>query len=132
MRLPLAANTTVQEVKDAFHEAFPYLKIEFFSIPHQKGEGSLLQQRVNPDTLLIDVTGVMREGTITIEPTTTISALEEQFQYQYALPVQVFRNSNGIWIETTETDNLTLAEQNEMGRQASLHTAHIQDGYYED
>ena len=132
MRLQLTANKTVREIKDAFHEAFPYLKIEFFSTPHQRGEGSLLQQNITPDTLLIDVTGVIKEGYITIEPTITIAELEEQFQYQYSLPIQVFRHSNGVWIETTETDNLTLAEQNEMGLQASMHTAHVQRGYYED
>ncbi|ANE50755.1 hypothetical protein [Flavisolibacter tropicus] len=132
MRLPLTATKTVAEVKEAFHEAFPYLKIEFFTNPHQKGEGSLPQQYIKPDTLLIDITGVMKEGNVSIEPSTTTAAFEEQLQNQYSLPIQVFRNSNGVWIETTETDNLTLAEQNEMGRQASLHTAHREKGYYED
>jgi hypothetical protein len=132
MLLSLYANKTVKEVKEAFHQAFPYLKIEFFSIPHQRGEGSALQQRVAPDTLLIDVTGVMREGSIVIDPNTSVAELEEQFQYTYSLPIQVFRNTNGIWIETTETDKLTLAEQNEMGSQAGQRAAHVQTGYYEE
>ena len=132
MRLSLNAYNTVKEVKDAFSKAFPYLKVEFYSEPHQRGEASSPHKRVLPDTILIDVTGIMKEGEINIEPNQTIAEVEDLFQNQYSLPIQIFRNSNGTWIETTKTDNLTLAAQNEMGQQAAQITAHVKVGYYED
>ena len=42
--------------------------------------------------------------------------LEERFEKDFGLHVQVFRKSGNIWLETSVSDDLTLAQQNEKGK----------------
>ena len=44
---------------------------------------------------------------------------EKIFKDQFSLAVQVFRRSGNLWLETTMTDNWTLRQQNEHGREIS-------------
>jgi len=48
-----------------------------------------------------------------------VSELEKIFLEDYGLNVQVFRNSGRVWLETTMTDDWTLAEQNRQGEELS-------------
>ena len=119
MELVLTYQETVKNVKKQFNEAFPYLKLEFFTEPHIIGEGSPLKKQVPSSTLLGEINGIITEGEITLKPEYTVSFVEQAFQRKFGLPVQIFRKQKEVWLETTNTDHLTLAEQNEMGRKAS-------------
>lgn len=118
MEIVLAYQETIKDVKKQFNCAFPYLKLEFFSETHVVGQGSPFQKMVPPSTLLGEVTGILCEGEITVTSNLTVRELEQIFQNRFGLPVQVFRKQKDVWLETTSTDYLTLAEQNEMGRRA--------------
>jgi hypothetical protein len=119
MEIVLAYQETVKDIKKQFNSMFPYLKLEFFTEPHVAGQGSPLLKMVPPSTLLGEITGILRQGEITIDPDSTVKELEQTFQHGFGLPVQVFRRQKDVWLETTSTDYLTLAEQNEMSRRAS-------------
>lgn len=120
MKITLCSQKTISEVKQEFTKTFPFLKIEFFKKKHHPGQGSPIWEEVEPSHQLIDVSGVLKEGAIELEPTDTVKAVEQKFQYQYGLPVQIFRRQNGLWMETTVTDDLTLREQNTLGRATSI------------
>ncbi|MEI9910895.1 MAG: hypothetical protein WDO71_15215 [Bacteroidota bacterium] len=49
----------------------------------------------------------------------TVGQLEDIFQKQFGLQVQVSRRSGTLWLETTMTDNWTLKQQNDHGRELS-------------
>lgn len=119
MKILLHSERTIQEVKEEFNTVYPFLKIEFFSKRHKPGEGSTEFDELDPSAELIDVTGALKEGIIDINPTDTVKDVEQKFQQQYGLPVQIFRKQKGVWHETTVTDDLTLQEQNTWGREAS-------------
>lgn len=119
MEIVLAYQETVKDIKKQFNSEFPYLKLEFFTEPHVVGQGSPYLKMVPPSTLLGEITGILREGEITIKPESSVKELEQTFQRKFGLPLQVFRRQKDVWLETTSTDYLTLAEQNEMGRRAS-------------
>ena len=53
----------------------------------------------------------IKSGDLLIEPTTTVKQLEQIFENEYSLHVQVFRKSGRTWLETSVTDDLTLEEQ---------------------
>ena len=118
MELKLYAHTTVREVKKQFSNYFPYLKLDFFMEGHKKGEGSGLKQKVHDGLHLLEVTGILKEGTYSFEPSATVAALEQSLQNEYGLPVQVFRRSGDLWIETVQTDNISLEQQNAMGAES--------------
>src|SRR5687767_10421608 len=112
MELVLSFQETVKDVKKQFNNAFPYLKLEFFTEPHVIGQGSHLLKMVPQSTLLCEISGILCDGEITIDPESTVKELEQTFQQKFGLPVQVFRKQKDIWLETTSTDYLTLKEQN--------------------
>jgi len=45
--------------------------------------------------------------------------LEKMFKNRFNLSAQVFRKSGNLWLETTMTDNWTLLQQNNHGREIS-------------
>ncbi|HEY1112415.1 MAG TPA: hypothetical protein VGE66_02605 [Chitinophagaceae bacterium] len=119
MEIVLTYQETVKDIKKQFNCMFPYLKLEFFCEPHVVGQGSPFQKMVPPSTLLGEIHGILREGVITLVPESSVKDVEQAFQGHFGLPVQVFRKQKDVWLETTSTDFLSLAEQNEMGRRAS-------------
>lgn len=123
MEIVLTYQETVKDIKKQFNCVFPYLKLEFFCEPHVTGQGSPFSKMVPPSTLLGEISGILREGEISIRPDQPVKEVEQTFQRRFGLPVQVFRRQKDVWLETTSTDYLTLEEQNEMGRRASEVTA---------
>jgi hypothetical protein len=118
MELVLTYQETVKDIKKQFNSLYPYLKLEFFTEPHVAGQGSPYRKMVPQSTQLGEIEGILHEGTLVASPDSPVKELEQAFQQQFGLPVQVFRKQNEVWIETTSTDHLTLAEQNQMGREA--------------
>ena len=45
--------------------------------------------------------------------------MEQDFRNSYGLNVQIFRHHGDKWIQTMGKDELTLEEQNEIGRNAT-------------
>ena len=119
MKIILHSDRTIGEIKEEFNRVYPFLKIEFFVKKNEPGKSSPGSDEIDPSIELIDVSGVLKEGAIDINPTDTVKEVEQKFQYQYGLPVQIFRKQKGIWLETAITDDLTLQEQNIWGREAS-------------
>lgn len=112
MDLYLSPDKTIGALQTEFTEAFEGLKIVFFSKPHAEHKGSaakfLIQDR---DMLLSQLVPNLKPGTILIAPETVVWDMEKVFESEYGLHVQLFRKSGRTWLETSVTDNLTLAEQ---------------------
>lgn len=99
--------------RDLFHKEFPYLKIEFFNEEYDHSKGS-------PAATLRHSSGLNKPGELVfnIYPEMTVGEFEEVFYAMFRLPVQVFRRSGKIWLETTTTDAWTLKEQNRYGERS--------------
>lgn len=125
MQLPILKSATVASVQEAFNNAFPYLKIAFFTRSHKEhGINSAKTMITNQNTHISDLPGFRQEGLLAIEPHLRTWAVEKLFEEETGLHVQVFRKSGNLWLETSRTDDLTLAEQNERARaQAEYHQA---------
>ncbi|MFN0215164.1 MAG: hypothetical protein ACKVT2_12985 [Saprospiraceae bacterium] len=114
MNLQLSPEKTMGELQAEFSEAFPGLKIAFFSKSHRAFKGSaakfLIQEKSMP---LKSLSPKIKTGTLLIEHKTTVEQLEKFFEDEFALHVQIFRKSGRTWLETSLTDNLTLEQQQE-------------------
>jgi len=112
MILKISPDRTIGDLQTEFLEAFPGLKIAFFSKPHKAFKGSaakfLIQKKEMP---LLELSPNIKNGELHIELSTTVQHLEETFVADYGLNVQVFRKSGRTWLETSVTDSLTLEEQ---------------------
>ncbi len=108
--------TTLQQIQKEFQSQFPGLKLDFYKQPHYSNQGSpkedlILDQQQN----LGSISPSLVEDEIEFSSDLTVSELENQFETRFSLNVQVSRLSNDLWLQTTATDDWTLAEQNRKG-----------------
>jgi hypothetical protein len=118
MHLILSKTSKVRDIKEAFHSAFPYLKLEFVKKRNRKGKDVLIDDLTSDETLLIDMLGSDSQDGIEITSTQSVGDVEQMFQQQFKLPVLIFRKMGTVWIETSETNKLSLEKQNQIGEEA--------------
>ena len=117
----ISDDKTFRDIQKDFNSKFPYLKLEFYSSRHGEGEGSPIQERIDPEQLLKNARQNHTEGNIRVRKDMKVNELEQVFQEKFGLNVQVFRKSGNLWMQTTSTDHWTLAEQNRKGGASELH-----------
>lgn len=120
MKINIEANSTIAEVQQAFHKYFPFLKIEFYKVGHQQGEGSLKDNTLDSHEVLGEVYPHFKPGVLQLSEDMKVSELENSFSNDFKASVQVFHQSGNIWLQTTRTDHLTLAAQNESAKDKGL------------
>ena len=119
MKLSISKKTTVKEVKDQFSALFPFLKLVFFQYNHAEGERSIPAHQLPENSVLADYLPTLKEGSFHFSPSDSVGEFEQRLQQEHGLPVQVFRKSGNVWLETVQTDNLSLDQQNGKGKAAS-------------
>lgn len=112
MILNIAPDRIISDLQSEFSDAFPGLKLVFFTKPHPAHTGSaakfLVQDRNQP---LSNLSPHIKTGYLLIEHDMVIWQLERLFEEEYGLHVQVFRKSGRTWLETSATDDLTIEQQ---------------------
>jgi len=116
MNIEINSQRIIAEVQKTFNEAFPYLKIEFFTQPHLKGKATSNDFLVSNLMRLGEFGNTDKSGSIEVIGSMKVSALEKILSDRFGLYAQVLRRSGKIWLETTATDDWTLDTQNEEGR----------------
>jgi hypothetical protein len=112
MQLELSPGKILGALQSEFSEAFPGLKIVFFSKPHGEHKGSAAKFLIQDKNITLgQLSKEMNEGSIQVFPELVVWQLEKQFEEGFGLHMQVFRKSGRTWLETSVSDHLTLAEQ---------------------
>ena len=119
LHLYIDLNSKLSEIQIEFNTYFPFLKIEFFKVPHKIGQGLKKDLIINSNKLVKDCSTIKKGGVIVFSAVTLVSELEAKFFKDFKLSVQVFRKAGGVWLETTATDSWNLAQQNEEGAEFS-------------
>lgn len=121
MHLHITPNRLISEVQKEFNRLFPFLKIEFFS-SKSFTKGDYSAKHLLPQNRRVgDGQAFTKGGNIEITEEMRVNELERLFKDQFSLAVQVFRKSGNLWLETTMTDNWTLQQQNNHGKEISTH-----------
>ncbi len=108
----ISSKLPISDVQKTFSSTFPFLKIEFF-----KSNG--MRPLLPGDHNIAEAQKKITEGSIEIVGEMKVRELEQALDKLFPLHAQVFRRSGNIWLETTMTDDWTLAQQNEHGREIS-------------
>jgi hypothetical protein len=120
MKINISDRKRISAVQKEFNDAFPFLRIEFFTRSHRAEKGSGKKHLIIPDHKTIgECRRIHNSSFISITPGMKVSKLEQIFLDEFGLAVQVFRQSGRVWLETTMTDDWTLAEQNHQGEELS-------------
>jgi hypothetical protein len=120
MKLHIHQHDTIENLQRSFNSEFPFLKLEFFTRPHAIGKPTEKQFLVNVKRTIDSCNPELVDTTVTIPTAMTVQELEQLFQDDLGLYVQVFRKSGKVWLETTATDNWSLFKQNEEGQELSV------------
>ena len=112
MYLQISSKFPISDVQKAFSNTFPFLKIEFF----KNGDTHYL---LPGDRNIAEAQKMIRDGCIEVTGDMKVKELEQALGTLFPLHAQIFRRSGNIWLETSMTDNWTLAQQNEHGREIS-------------
>lgn len=118
MTIRINKTRTFKEIQQDFNSLFPFLKIEFFKRGHAVEEGSSASKMIKNGQLLEELT-IREEGQLEIQPSMTVAAFEQTLLNRFGIAAQVFRKSGNLWLETTMTDQWSLGQQNEHGREIS-------------
>ncbi len=113
MELLINQSKKLNSIQKEFQKRFPFLKIEFYKQAHSQGKGSPKKNTLDNQQTIADVQKNNLSGTIKLSGLTKVEELETAFAKTFGLSVQVFRKSGNVWLQTTDTDNWTLAEQNQ-------------------
>lgn len=119
MHIEINDKTPLSPIQQVFSDFYPYLKIEFYRRSHKKFEGSDEDFLIVPDILIGDIKHTHVSGLLEIRPLYKVAEVEKEFQERFGLSVQIFRREKNGWEQTAGTDNFTLKELNEMGRNSS-------------
>ena len=119
MQLHIAPNRLISDIQKEFNVAFPFLKIEFFNTKSFSRSAFSAQQIIPSHRKIGEGQLAITDGDIEIVEEMKVKELENIFKDQFSLAAQVFRKSGNLWLETTMTDNWTLQQQNDHGREIS-------------
>jgi len=119
MHLHIAPTRLISDIQKEFNEAFPFLKIEFFKTRSFTRSDFMANQIIPSQRKIGDGQQAITDGDIEVVEEMKVKDLEKIFKDQFSLAAQVFRKSGNLWLETTMTDNWTLQQQNDHGREIS-------------
>jgi hypothetical protein len=119
MKINVSKDTCIEALQSTFSQMFPLLKLEFLYSPYNSGADTRTQMIFNRKAHIDDVGHIECETIFDITPQMTIEKLLFNFKNQFRADVKIFRFCEGYWIDTTDTDWWTLAEQNNRACEAA-------------
>jgi hypothetical protein len=118
---------TIGELSDEFTAAYPFLKIAFFKHPHNWQEKSRNNELLPSEKRIGEVRTKHNPGAVEIHTGSKTGTIEQDFAAMFGLNVQILRHHTNEWVQTIGSDELTIAEQNEIGMNASQDLLHDAD-----
>ena len=119
MILHIKKEGLLSDIQKEFSNYFPYLRIDFFRLPHGEKKLSPKNEKLNRFTPISQLVTSTEDESLEINEKMTIGHFEALMEKQAGLFIQVFRKSGRVWIETSFTDDWTLELQNEEGKMMS-------------
>jgi glycerol-3-phosphate O-acyltransferase len=116
MYLEINDYTKLEEMQKVFSDFYPFLKIEFYRMPHKKYEASDAEYLLDSKLSVGDFKPTHVSGLLEILPTYQVSEVEREFLERFGLSVQILRKEQRSWEQTTDLDDFTLRELNELSR----------------
>jgi hypothetical protein len=116
MIIEINKHTTLGEISEQFSKYYPFLKIEFFN------DSPRLMEASNSGSLLLkslcvgDIVSLRHTVLLEFHFWNKTGMVESVFQKKVGLEAQVYRRHGDCWIQTSGTDELTLEEQNSIGK----------------
>lgn len=104
----------ISDIQDKFNECFPFLKLEFYQSPHSWKEGSANTDCFHENEKIGHIRNLHHPEILDIKSWHRTGDVEQLFKQKLNLNVQIFRRDGNRWVQSTESDALTLKQQSDM------------------
>lgn len=109
--LYITSDKLVRDIQQEFSQAFPFLKLEFFT------KKAAVKKRISNDQFLSIENVPGKQGAeckkLFLTPGLTIKELAKTCDELFGVSVSVYRRFSNLWLETSITENFTLQQQND-------------------
>ena len=109
MTLQIQKDGQFKQAQQQFSAIYPFLKIEAINKPVLHGKMMLSNKISSNHTKTSDTIQ------INIDKEKTVAGLEQEFFEKASVHIKLYRRFCNVWIETSLTDDWTLAQQNSEG-----------------
>lgn len=114
MEIKLIKAGTIDEFQHSFGSGYPFLKIEFYNKSADLSDRK--NSKIQTSKTTFQQIGLVKDGIIELNDNLTVGSLENRLFEEFGIKSQIFRNGGkGLWIETSMTNDWSLAKQNEYG-----------------
>jgi len=121
MYLEINGERMISDIQKDFGILFPFLKVEFFKNGHIRRDRYPIHKMIPATRPVKDAWHLKKEtGQLEVNDIMTVVEFENALMDQFGLSAQVFRRSGNLWMETTITDNWTLKQQNDHGKEITV------------
>jgi hypothetical protein len=121
MTIEIKKISCIKDIQMPFCKEYPYLKIEFFDMPHNWGETTRKAHRYTSGYKISSIERKKHtQNWIHFNRWMKAGQVEEQLKEQFGLFTQIYRRNGYAWVETAGTDELSLDELNEIGKKSVL------------
>lgn len=118
MEIEIASSRTIKEIQDEFNHKFPYLTLQFFGLSSVATNLFSKENRIESHNQTLGELYVLdHSGMVNVNGHVKVDTLENQFLDEFQIPVQLYRKSGNLWLQTIETNHWTLSEQNRHGEE---------------
>ena len=114
MKIIIAKDRYIEDIKKEFNNAFPYLKIDFKPKADSLGKTNRLRPAIG-NMKLGDLMSSSPEGVITIDEGFSIKQIARNFEEHFGLTTLFYRKSGNLWLEIKMTGDWSIKQQNESG-----------------
>ena len=109
MKLEIKSNDTLEIINTQFQSLFTLLKLEFYG----KDSKFLKENMLNHKTLIYEINPRFKAFEFDINVYQSVNEFEADLEDKLGFPVQIFRKSGKLWLQTIATDSWSLFEQQE-------------------
>jgi dTDP-glucose pyrophosphorylase len=124
MILEIDETTRLVDLQKNFSASFPFLKLVVFKEVQQMNSDMKNNELTDSNRLINALRTNKKEVILEIHYWQKTGTVEKLFRDKAGLYVQIRRKQGQHWIETSGTDDLTLEEQNDIGRKATQDLLH--------
>lgn len=108
MELNFNQKTSIGDLKKQFNQNFDSVRVEFYRHGHKDRSASAKEDQLKDDVVLKDLINTGKTIHVEFDRTIKISELEQIFEQDFGLHIQIFRKYGDAWLQTTLSDHWTL------------------------
>jgi hypothetical protein len=116
MIIKIDSSTTLNDINESFNRYYPYLKMKFYAHAHRNQEASDENDIITHNPCVYEISKTHFVGNLKFHYWQKTGIVEQEIRNKAGLNVQILRQKGNDWIQTVGTDELTLEEQNEIGK----------------